>query len=60
MSRKDYILIATVIKMTLLDQAKPTIVDVTINLADAFEAENPRFDRKKFYMAALGWIPDGG
>ena len=52
MTRKDYVLIASLIKA----QRKPhndteTVNEIAFSLADAFEEENPNFDRTRFLWA---------
>jgi len=53
MTRKDYQLIAEVFanfgKIIVLEE---TIgIDIALNLADALQADNPRFDRARFLTA---------
>lgn len=58
MSRKDYELIADrfqAIRLLGLDGTEPSQSDLNTAirfLADAFEDENPRFNRSKFLVAA--------
>lgn len=57
MTRKDYIKIAKVIKLvdirisdpTLKITGKQLIPTIAATFADMLEAENPRFNRKKFF-----------
>lgn len=49
MSRKDYQAIADVIKASSGDV--PTLTAVAKGIADVFAADNPRFDRERFYDA---------
>ena len=53
MTRKDYQLIATVLKNFGLDDYPVDDRDtIAYNLADALAADNPRFDRDRFLVAA--------
>lgn len=52
MTRKDYVLIASILKDSegniIDDMARDALADM---FADALEDENPRFDREKFLRA---------
>ncbi len=54
MTKKDYVLIAKVFKITNSVEksyGRWTIVDVAKNLATELEKENPLFNREKFLTA---------
>lgn len=53
MTKKDYELIASVLYCKTEDDNRDLTTNVTIilELADALQAENPRFDRDKFLTA---------
>lgn len=55
MSRKDYVAIASVISSQYASapsmDAKQAIARVTLSLADVLQADNPRFNRERFYAA---------
>lgn len=57
MTRKDYVLIAKVLNDFQTDENIP--VDdrnaIAYDLADAFQAENPNFDRRRFLVACGTW-----
>ena len=50
MTRKDYILIAEVIATSWHTSAE-TKRELAVNMADALETDNPRFDRDRFLVA---------
>ncbi len=59
MSRKDYCAIANVIAGEVAlaendgaDHTVSTLENVARSVADVFAADNPRFDRQRFYTAA--------
>lgn len=56
MTRQDYILIAKAISSTRYSSGNighyQALNDVTLELAKAFEAQNPRFDIAKFFQAS--------
>ena len=57
MSKKDYVKVASIIH-TALQESDPSydawasVAEVGQRLADMFAADNPRFDRDRFYKAA--------
>jgi hypothetical protein len=58
MTKKDYATIARALSKFYLDDDRPplhtasaTMEYVVVRIADALEADNPRFDRTKFYQA---------
>jgi len=56
MTRKDYVLIAAVLNAVYQDKwsqwdAEDMFYTVVDRLADALAADNPRFDRARFYSA---------
>ena len=55
MTKKDYIAIATAINTTLWEpKSDPaTVSALATRLAAVFEADNPRFDRIRFFEAAF-------
>ena len=57
MSRKDYVAVAAIIRAEILcyigTQAEVAAVTIGKRMADYFQSDNPRFDRKKF-LAACG------
>jgi hypothetical protein len=60
MSRKDYEAVAAVLKERLGfaqetgDRASAFLVtDIAVDLANVFQAENPRFDHAKFMLAVV-------
>lgn len=63
MSRKDYEVVAATLKDSYVfalrtrDHAATGVLHaLTFNLADAFEKDNPRFDRERF-VRAVGLMP---
>jgi len=53
MSRKDYQLIAQALRSSWEDHGTPPSPDDTAHaIADALQADNPRFDRDRFLIAA--------
>lgn len=58
MSRQDYVAIAAAIRNVVdLDPSEVAVATldlVTLNIANALEKDNPRFDRARFLEAALG------
>lgn len=56
MTRKDYQLIAEVLKKFTAEDGNVVERDaMAYDLADALGADNPRFDREKFLVAASVW-----
>jgi hypothetical protein len=55
MSRKDYEAIARIINSLALTDAKRESLGQ--QMADYFEATNPRFDRERFVKACIGRRP---
>lgn len=57
MTKKDYIAIAAVIKAAL-DRGEDwnTVVGITSDIVETFEADNPRFNRTVF-LTACGLAP---
>jgi hypothetical protein len=54
MSKKDYVKVANIIH-TAIQESDPSYdawVEIGMRLADMFAADNPRFDRDRFYEAA--------
>lgn len=54
MTHRDYVKIAAVLRRNLHGTTPRTveiITAITIDLANIFEAENPRFERRRFYNA---------
>jgi hypothetical protein len=54
MSKKDYILLASVIKKTKLsnkDEDRIVLNDLAFNLADELQKDNPAFNRTTFMLA---------
>lgn len=61
MSRKDYVVFAKVFRGQYdlaIKHSQPqsalTVVALARQVADAFAADNPNFDRERFLVAALG------
>lgn len=57
MSRKDYVAVAESIRKVYdlaSGDARIPIELVTLNIAIAFQQDNPRFDKARFMHAALG------
>ena len=57
MSRKDYIAIGSVLAgsfATASPAEKGIVWTTTLSIADKFAADNPRFDRSRFYAFVLG------
>ena len=56
MSKKDYVKVASIIHDALQESgtydAWASVYEVGQRLADMFAADNPRFDRDRFYKAA--------
>jgi hypothetical protein len=59
-STASYVEVAAAINETLrdephwrYDEAESALIDLTTRLADIYEADNPRFDRDRFFAAAL-------
>lgn len=52
MTKKDYILIAEVIRGT--NTSQKTRREIAYELAERLQKDNPRFDRDRFIFAALG------
>ena len=50
MTRKDYVLIAEVIA-TSWHTSTDTKRTIALNMADALQNDNPRFDRERFLVA---------
>jgi hypothetical protein len=50
MTRKDYVMIAEVIATSWHTSAE-TKRELAVNMAEALETDNPRFDREKFLRA---------
>jgi hypothetical protein len=65
MSTKDYVAVAAHLAASrytwknALGSAS-VLNDVTARLADVFEADNPSFDRRRFYVAAGYWTEEEG
>lgn len=63
MTRKDYIALAAALNAEIEaayqdetrngETAARTLCNVTVRLADVLSADNPNFDRHRFYSAAL-------
>ena len=53
MTRKDYVMIAEVFAnfANVCDLEETIGADIARNLADALQADNPRFDRHRFLVA---------
>lgn len=58
MSRKDYVAIAAAIReavrFTEVDPDDVVVMQITQNIANVLEDENPNFNRERFLAAALG------
>lgn len=57
MSRKDYLAIGGVLRGSFAvatPAAKGIVWCTTLSIADVFAADNPRFDRGRFYAYVLG------
>lgn len=51
MTKKDYIIIAEVIKGAMPHDSTSLVFEVAEGLCVAFECDNPRFDRARFLTA---------
>jgi hypothetical protein len=56
-TRKDYIKIANAIKNNTTATHKLVKQDFILELCNIFEADNPNFDRSRFYLACGGATP---
>lgn len=57
MTRKDYVAIGSVLAGSFAcatDAEKSIVWRSTLSIADVFAADNPRFDRARFYTFVLG------
>lgn len=52
MTRKDYQKIAAVLAATRVNAVDKALNVTMVRLADVFLADNPRFDRDRFYKAS--------
>lgn len=53
MSKKDYIRIAAVLAQWRASESSASITAaITLDLAEVFAADNPRFDKSRFFQAA--------
>lgn len=55
MSKKDYIKIAAVLSRWRATESSASVTAaITLELAEVFAADNPHFDKSRFFQAAQG------